>query len=360
MGTQTQYRIFLALLAIVGSLMVWLATSSYGPGLSTDGARYLSTAENIAAGNGIIDYLALPLVNWPPLYPIILVAVNFLTGLDVFIVAQIVNILAFGVIIYLGGILFERSLPGNWVFAFVASLILATSLPLLEVSANVASDPLFLITVLLFLIVAQDFVKQPTRRNWILLAAIVITSTFLRYAGIALIFSGTVLVFFQWRSQFRKAFTEAAAFGIVAGAPLAAWALFHNLPSNGTLLGSHRPSDFIGLFIVAAEKVVGWFLPESLLRLMPALVIATILALVLIVRSSRARWSSWFQRIQHSSIFPSAIFFAIYSAMLVFAISFSEHRIPGSQRIHAVILPVLLILVAVTWQEFAQRLDPFG
>jgi hypothetical protein len=184
-------------------------------------------------------------------------------------------------------------------------------------------------------------------------------SSFLRYAGLAMIFSAIVLIFFQRRGQLRKAFTEAAVFGIVAGAPLAAWAIFHNFPSTGTFLGSHRPSDFIGLFIVAVEKIAGWFVPERLLQIIPALIVVGILIFAVIARSSRTRWSSWSQRIQQSNILPSAIFFAIYGAMLVLAISYSEHRIPGSQRIHAVILPALLVLVAITWQEFAPRSNPF-
>lgn len=356
MNSHTRYQIFLAALAVAGSVLVWLTTSAYGPGLSTDGARYLSTAESIAAGRGIIDYLGLPLVNWPPLYPILLAAFSLLTGLNVFVVAQIINILAFGLIIYLGGLCFERSLPGNWTFAVIASLILASSLPILEVSANIASDPLFLIAVLLFLLVAQDYAKSPSRGRWLLLAGIAILSCFLRYAGLALVFSGTAFVILIHGRSLRRALMEAVGFGIFAGAPIAAWALFHNLPATGTLLGAHRPADAVGLFTVAIEKITSWFVPQSILRLIPALLIAALLLIILFIRSSKARWASWLQRILNSAILPSAIFFAIYFAMLVFAISYSEHRVPGSQRIHVVILPALLVLGAVTAQEFQPKL----
>ena len=353
MNKQTRYRIFLAILAIASSLAVLLATSTYGPGLSTDGARYLSTAESIAAGRGIIDYLGLPLVNWPPLYPIIIAGLNLLTGLDVFILGQVVNILAFGAIIYLGGIFFERSLPGNWTFAVLASLVLATSLPLLEVSANIASDPLFMATVFLFLLAAQDYVRSPNRLIWLLLAFITIISCFLRYAGLAFVFSGTIIVFFAWRKSIRVAFVEAIGFGMVSGLPIAVWAFLHNLPATGSFLGAHRPSEPLGLFVAAVEKIVGWFVPESILRLVPALLITALLVLLLLVRSQKARWRAWFQKIQDSAILPSAVFSVIYGAMLVFAISYSEHRVPGSQRIHAVILPCLLVLIAVTLRGFA-------
>ena len=355
---RARFRIFLALVAIAGGVLVWLATSAHGPGLSTDGARYLSTAENIVAGRGIIDYLGLPLINWPPLYPILLAGLSLVSGLDVFVAGQILNILAFGAIIYLGGIFFESSLPGNWTFAILATLVLATSLPTLEVSANIASDPLFMVSVLLFLLVAQDYVKSPSRDHWLLLAGIAIASCFLRYAGLALVFSGAAIVFLVLRTSFRRALIEAAAFGLVAGLPITAWAIFHNLPATGTLLGAHRPSDAVGNFTVAIEKIVGWFIPEIVLQLIPALFIAALLLLTVIAVSSKSRWASWFNCIQRHAILPSAIFFVIYSAMLMFAISYSEHRVPGSQRIHAVILPMLLVLAAVTVQELLPKIKP--
>lgn len=356
MNNRTFFRLFLATLAIAGSILVWLATSAYGPGLSTDGARYLSTAESIAASRGIIDYLGLPLVNWPPLYPILIAGFSLLTGLDVFAVGQIINILAYGIFIYLGGILFERSLPGNWTFAVLATLVLATSLPILEVSANIASDPLFMIAVLLFLLAAQNYAKSPSRRRWGLLAGIAIVSCFLRYAGLALVLSGTAIVFLTWRSSLRRAFLEAAAFGLLAAAPIAAWALLHNLPAAGSLLGEHRPADAVGNFAAAIEKIVGWFVPETALRLVPALIVATSILLVLLMRGTRSRWATWIQRILEAAILPSAAFFAVYGTMLVFAISYSEHRVPGSQRIHAVLLPALLILATLTAQVFLPKL----
>lgn len=356
MNAQTRYRIFILALAIAGSALVWLATSAYGSGLSTDGARYLSTAENIAAGRGIIDYLGVPLVNWPPLYSILIAGLNFVTGVDVFVIGQIINIAAFGIIIFLGGIFLERSLPGNWTFAAMASLVLATSLPILEVSANIATDPLFMVTVLAFLLVAQNYVRTPTRAAWLWMATIAIIACFLRYAGLALVISGAVIVFLTWRKSLVRAFAESISFGILAVTPIAAWAFFHNLPATGNILGAHRPSEPVGLFVVAVEKTIGWFTPESLLNYVPALAIAAFVVALIVIRGTRSRWISWLQRIQDSKILPTAIFFLVYAAMLVFAISYSEHKVPGSQRIHVVILPALLILAAITAQEFAPKL----
>ncbi|MCW5887795.1 MAG: hypothetical protein KIT07_06690, partial [Anaerolineales bacterium] len=142
-----RYYFCLALLALLGSLAVFAATLPWGPGLSTDGARYLSTAENLAAGRGLVDYLGEPLVHWPPLYPALLSGLHWLSGWDVLKLAQILNSLAFGGVILLSGVFLWRALLGQPVFALWASAVVATALPLLEVSANVASDPLFMLCV---------------------------------------------------------------------------------------------------------------------------------------------------------------------------------------------------------------------
>jgi len=356
MPAEKRYRIFLAAISIAGSLLVYLATSHYGPGLSTDGARYLSTAENISRGDGIIDYLGLPLINWPPLYPIILAAFNLLAGADVFIIGQVINIIAFGAVVWLGGIFFERSLPKNYTFAVIASLILVTSLPLIEVSANIASDPLFMVCVLLFLLAAQEYVRSRSRRSWWQMALLAIAACLLRYAGLALVASGALIVLLAWRKKPRTAILEAGGFGLLAGAPIAAWAIFHNYRLTGSVLGSHLPSEPWGLFVAWIEKTARWFVPETILNIVSPLILLALLLVVLALLSNRARWQSWLRRVQDATLLPSVVFFLVYGLMLVFAISYPEHRVAGSQRIHAVLLPALLVLAAVTAHEFLPRL----
>lgn len=356
MKAERRFHIFLAVVSVVGAALVWLATSSYGPGLSTDGARYLSTAESIAAGRGIIDYLGLPLINWPPLYPILLAALKLATGLDVLILGQFVNVVAFGAIIYLSGLFFERSLPGSLTFATLATLVVATSLPLLEVSANIASDPLFMVCVLIFLLAAQKYLGGRGRGAWWQMALLAIAACFLRYAGLVLIISGGLIELLAWRKEWRRALLEAAAFGLVASAPIAAWALFHNLPLGGTLLGAHRPSLALTNFLFAFEKMAGWFIPSSLLELVPAILLFAALAAILVAASNRGRRSAWVARLQGSTILPSLIFVFVYGAVLVFAISTSEHQVAGSQRIHAILLPAFLVLLGSSMLDLLPKL----
>jgi hypothetical protein len=372
------FRIVLTVLSVAGAVVVYLATSAYGPGLSTDGARYLSTAESIAAGRGIIDYLGLPLINWPPLYPAVLAFLNLVTGVDVFVIGQFINILAFGFIILLSGIFFERSFPGNYRFALLASLVVATSLPFIEVSANIASDSLFMACVLLFLLAAQVYARTRGSRAWWAMVAVTIAACFLRYAGFTLIISGSLLVLFlkplrgrspkQSPTKFlgiatpalrarNRQIWEAAKFGLASGLPIAAWAIFFNYRLTGSILGAHLPANSWGNFVAAIEKWAGWFLPESVLQIVPPFAVVAILLLLVALHSNRARWSAWLKRVLSAELLPSAIFYIVYGATLIFAISYPEHHVPGSQRLHVVLLPMFLVLATATAQEFLPTLS---
>ena len=97
------YRLVLTVLAVVGIGLVVLATSKYGAGVSSDAARNLSTAESLKAGRGFVDMVGGPFVLWPPLYPLLLAGLSALTRTATFEVAWYLNILLFGLNIWLAG-----------------------------------------------------------------------------------------------------------------------------------------------------------------------------------------------------------------------------------------------------------------
>ncbi len=347
----------LAIISVLGGLAVYAATSQWGPGLSTDGARYLSTAESLAAGRGLLDYLGEPLVNWPPLYPAIVALVHKLSGADVMVVAQTINIFVFGAIVALSGIFTLRALPGQYTFALFATLVVASSRALVETAANVSSDPLFMLCLLLWLLAAQQYAAARNPRSFWQMALLAAAGCFLRYAGSSLVIAGGLLVLWAWRHQWRQGLLHAAAYGALSAGPIGLWAMFHNYRLTGILLGTHQPAYPPGLFVAAIEKVASWFVPERILLIVPPLALLGLLLAALALRSSRPRWAAWLQRVLAAPVLPAAAFTLVYGAMLVFAISYSEHRVPGSQRLHAVLLPCLLVLGYTLYEQFGPRLS---
>ncbi len=89
-------------------ILVEVATSKYGAGVSSDSTKYLSVAQNLLAGNGLYDHRGGPLLAWPPLYSIILAGLSLLTGLDVFVAGWYFNVFVFGLNLFLSGVILYR------------------------------------------------------------------------------------------------------------------------------------------------------------------------------------------------------------------------------------------------------------
>src|SRR5690242_18826237 len=88
----------LLLPAAAGILLILTATSRFGAGLTPDSAAYISTARNLCAGRGYVQYDGNPFVAWPPLFPTLLAFLE-LCRVDPLSGGRIVNALAFGLIL---------------------------------------------------------------------------------------------------------------------------------------------------------------------------------------------------------------------------------------------------------------------
>jgi hypothetical protein len=353
--TQKRLALYLLLLAAAGMSMVWIVTHKFGPGISTDGARYLSTAQSLIEGRGFYDYLNLPLTQFPPLYSLLIAGVSLLTGRDVFLATQILNILTFGLVIWLAGYFFYRIFPNETLFAYIGSAVFATSLSLIIVASNVLSDLLFLAFTLLFLILATNVLETRTRRSMWLMGLVAAISPFQRYAGLALIFTGAFVILSLYSKNSLRGVLLAGLFGVFTGLPILVWVFFHNYLRTGILFGVRMPPVYLGNFLVTLEKAEHWFLPATLTNIVPSWLILLIVLLVLFTGNHKADWRRWWNHLRSPQFLPSAIFFILYLLVLVFNVSYWEVRYPYMDRIHIIILPALLGLMFLTIRE----LTPF-
>src|SRR5215207_11201374 len=201
---QKQLAIYLLLLSLIGMTLVFLVTYKFGPGISTDGARYLSTAQNLIDGRGFYDYLNNPLTQFPPLYSVIIAGISLISGMDVFVAGQYLNILTFGLVIWLAGYFFYKVFPKEPLFSYFGGAVFALSLSLIIMASNILSDLLFLAFTLVFLIVATDVLETGTTKSIILLGLMAGISPFQRYAGLALILTGIFLLLLLFRKNIGK------------------------------------------------------------------------------------------------------------------------------------------------------------
>ncbi len=348
---QKRLAIYIAVLSLLGMTLVFLVTYKFGPGVSTDGAKYLSAAQSLVEGRGLYDYLNSPLTQFPPLYSILMAGISLITGIDVFVAGQYLNIRTFGLVIWLAGYFFYKIFPKEPLFSCFGSAIFATSLSLMIMASNILSDLLFLAFTLAFLIVATDVLETGTRKNILLMGLIVAISPFQRYAGLALIITGSCLLLFLFRKNFTRGVLLAGVFGVLTALPIMSWVYFHNYIRTGILFGVRLPPVYLGNFQVTIEKMEHWLLPATLTNLIPLWVIALIILLILITRNNLANWKRWVNNLVNPRFLPSLVFFIFYLCVLVFNVSYFEVRFPYMDRIHIIILPALLALIFLTIRE---------
>jgi hypothetical protein len=341
-----RYFIFLTLLSLAGCAVVWLATSTYGAGLSSDAVRIISAGQNFIEGHGLVISTGDPLIFCPPYYSILLGLLSTLFKSDVFTIGMILNILVFGNIIFWSGILFTQVQPSRPLFAVAGSLIVASSPSLIRICANVAPDPLFILFVIWFLISATGYMRSPTHWSLAGLTLTALLCASQRYLGLAVVLSGAILILWQERKQLWRALRDTAIFSLISSAPTLGYVYFHNYLGYGTLTGPRFSPNPPGNILIALEKMTHWFIPGSItLRtgiwpwIVPGLGF-------LLVGLFFARKSGRLKTLRESTGLPPAlIFLFIYGLTLIFMVSYKEHYPLLVDRIHIVILVPLYVVL---------------
>ena len=351
MTREKAFKFYLLFISLLGMFFAFIVTFRYGAGLATDGARYLSTAENLINGKGFIEYLGVPLTQFPPVYSIIIAGIGFVTRADVFAIAQYLNILIFGLTIWLAGKFFRKLFPEKFIYAYIGSAVFVTSLSLLRMASNILSDLMFLAVTILFLILYTDFIENPSRKNIFSLGLLCAVSPLLRYAGLTHILTVALVIVIMHRKEFFKGVILAGIFGLLTSLPTLLWVYFHNYVQTGILFGVRLPPNPQGNLQTTIEKAIHWFVPYSVTNRIPEWLILTFLVVVLVTGNRLADWKNWGGQITNSKFLPSLIFIFFYLNVLVFNVSYLEVRWPFMDRIHIVILPSVMALGFLTVRE---------
>ncbi len=232
-----KYNFLLVLLTLVGTVFILFPTSRYGAVLlSSDAIRYIGTARNIIAGEGVTSYEGIPLVVQPPLYSTLLAFVGKISGIDPLRFTHIINALLFGFTIYLGGLLIFKYFSAFPGIAIVGVLTIALGRPLLYVSTTALSEPLFIFTVILSFTFAYAYLEKRDLTSLVLFSFAVALSSLTRYIGIILIFWGGLSIIIFNRENLNRKLRHLALFTFISALPIGLW-LIRNYEVSGTLLG---------------------------------------------------------------------------------------------------------------------------
>ena len=231
---------FLIALSLAGGVLVLIATSLYGAGVSADAAKNMSTAESLLAGRGFYNHNGSPLVFWPPLYPLLLAGISALTGWDVFVSGWYLNVLVMVANVFLAGMLVYEAFREKMIYAYLGGLFVLISESALRIHANVSSDPLYITFSLVFLLAANRYMeKKSTGPLWMMIACAAL-ATLQRWLGASLMaMGGLVILVTRWKA-WKLFFRDGLLMGLSL-LPVGSWVYFHNIRQYQTFWGNDSP-----------------------------------------------------------------------------------------------------------------------
>jgi hypothetical protein len=226
-GTDYTFAL-LALLSLAGVLALLDATRA-GVGISPDSTVYLGAARNLSDGRGLtaLDGRTLtpaPLTHYPPLYPTLLSIVAAASGAgDPLHVARWINVLLFGVNIFLVGASVKAYAPrARWLPLAGALLVLAAP-DMLQIHSMAWTEPLFItfsLTGLLLLARYLDTQRTALLHGATLAVALALLTRYVGVVGVATLGCGLLL---YGRKTFSRRLLEASVCMTLAALPLALW-----------------------------------------------------------------------------------------------------------------------------------------
>jgi hypothetical protein len=314
----------LFLISLAGSLAIHYATY-WGPWAYSDSTEYIATARSILAGRGLGyaaasgDFVLYSL--HPPLYPLVLSALG-LIGLDILVAARWLNILLFGLAIFLSGSISYAIFRSAWL-AITMSIALSTIPVFVDVSSGAMSEPLYLLASILAFGLLVFYLA---RRKGILLvgsAILACMAALSRYVGIVVVIACVITLLVAGRINWKKRILDILTFCLASLAPLAAWLIWiysqsRSLAMRTILLQSDLPTAVMALRKGMMEIFLSWLPFKELFRsynyiigrnyLFVLLIVIAALTILLILSRIFKRPASQDQSLGSTFIFLWALF----------------------------------------------------
>lgn len=350
-------RLLPVLFGLVGVFIVFYSTSKYGAGVSGDSADYISTADNLIRFHKLFDYGNDPFISWPPLYPILLAGISSLTGFDTFLVGWVLNAICFGLIVYLAGILFRHTFPVDSIWLLFGLMVTLTSLPILQVAANITSDPLFIVLVLLFVNQGYRYLCQPRFANLLGLTLLAALGPVLRWHGATLVMSAVGLVLIANRKNLKSAFLNGLWAGILAATPFLLWVFGRNYRLFGTMLGE-RDLSTINLqanIVDSILKISHWVLPDLIIRYIPPFVFLVGFGLFLILSNRWVSGREFLSRLGSPSHLPWVVFVIIDFIFVLLTTFTEDHPAHYDDRYYTPFFVFFFLFFAMAFNELVQK-----
>lgn len=331
-------------------LVLWLSISKYGLGISTDSVHLLFGGLNLAEGRGLVSFDGSFLALWPPLYPMLLALIHLVSGLDIFVSANVLQAASFLGLSVCLSVLFLKIFPDNFLLALAANILSDVGVVVLAAFDIAGSDYVHLFFAMLLILLAGYYIESKSARILLAMSVVGTLAMFQRYLGIAAIATGAAVVFFFTDESLLRRIGRSLLMALSA-LPAGIW-LFFTLP----LTSRRAPISFADNFSWFSKSVLEWFLPaEAVKASLPVYtawlwIVITGLILLVIFSPSRYRQFSFFAA-------PIAIYGMFYLLALFGTASITYFNKLGGRFLLPLYIPfvTLLILASGVLLRFANE-----
>jgi hypothetical protein len=351
---QISRQIFLwiaAIGAVVAIILALFAGSKYGPRFTYDSINYIYAGHALLEKGEFLRPFEQPYIEWPPLYPMLIAALDVLPGnllRKILFIQSLIVGLTVGLSI---------KLAYNWIkqpvvfVVFCVAIVFST--PLLVVNHFVWSESLFCLLTVIQLGLLIQYINHPRPLSLIDLMLVGMLLCLQRHVGIFFII-GTSLAIWLYPAEvpLMKRLQRGLIYGVVSLIPLLLW-WARNYMVKGQIMNDYSETIFsVGImehFIAFHQVLTAWFLPNKLpILLRIALFYAIVVWLaVFFVRNltgySKASKTDVSEQIANARIMGVlAIFFLSYF-LLTYAASFTVNEYIDDRILVAAYVPGMLL-----------------
>lgn len=337
---------FVLVCATLAGTVLYLATATYGAGVSSDSIFYLSGADSLLQGRGYTDFQNQPIIDFPPLYSLTLAVFSAPFGISTFIAGRILNILIVIALFISTGWMLAPIFAARPLGFYLSLLALTVLMPLYALAANIGSDLLYTLISAWFCIAAQHYLQKQTVQWLIIMVVLAMLAPMLRWAGIALIVAQAILVFFAHWKDWRQAFLRTVLATAMAALPVTLWMVLFNLP-HGQLMGGVGIVDMPGNLRLSALRISEWLGPYPEI-LVVVLALVTLLPAFALNRH-RDNWLRWLKNFFTPAFFPVVVLHALYFAAVITNTYTLDHLDPSDHRYQ---VPMAAVIFAVFFISF--------
>jgi len=357
---QVVFTVAVALLCII----VVVASTPFGLGVSPDSVMYLSAARSLNSGNGlqalqwtgVFSFMG----HFPPILSLLLSIVPELIQKNA-VVMQVGLLIASSYLV----LLITRKITKDELCSRITQVVTVLSYPVLYVHSQVWSEPLMMLSILAIVLLLMHY--NENRKHQFLVSIVVITMflPLIRYATlymIPLVWGYIILIENGWTLTnlwllFKKkewvALLQAKGkyllLLLLLLAPYVLWQKYVGLHQAIVRPLSWHPIT-IGTALQGVNTLVGWFIPIYLGKIITYLA-AAVLFLLLLFGIFRVISTKLFttQAVEDRSILLIAGPVLIYVLFLIVSISLFDAATPLDNRIIAPVFPLIVIVILSLW-----------